>query len=168
MIHIAYCLIKSILSTLYKKILSFHNYRFYCTKTIIEINVMQLLKDYLTKDHKECDSLLAKLENKIHSKEIETAKKDFEEFYQRTIRHFLLEEDILFPEFEAMTGETMGPTQVMRMEHSDMRYQLEELKNIFEKKEISKDLVQEIKNILESLLFILQQHNLKKRITDSL
>jgi len=49
---------------------------------------MQLLKDHLTKDHKECDSLFAKLENKIHSKEIETAKKDFEEFYQRTIDTF--------------------------------------------------------------------------------
>jgi len=123
---------------------------------------MQILKEYLTQDHKECDSLFAKLENKIHSKDVETAKIDFEEFYQRTIRHFIIEEDILFPEFEALTGQTMGPTQVMRMEHSDMKYQLDELKNIFEKKEISKDLVQEIKNILESLLFILQQHNIKE------
>ncbi|GIX42897.1 MAG: hypothetical protein KatS3mg129_2630 [Leptospiraceae bacterium] len=123
---------------------------------------MESLKEYLTKDHKECDEFFAKVENALHSEKIEEAKNAFLEFYQRTKRHFVIEEDILFPEFEAITVNTMGPTQVMRMEHQDMNYQLDVLKSLLEKEKISKEEINEAKNTLENILFILQQHNMKE------
>ena len=40
----------------------------------------------------------------------------------------------MFPIFEEVTGMTQGPTMVMRMEHSQMRGILEDLKADIEKK----------------------------------
>jgi iron-sulfur cluster repair protein YtfE (RIC family) len=42
-------------------------------------------------------------------------------------QHFQKEEEVLFPAFEQSTGNTMGPTRVMRLEHQQMREALAEM-----------------------------------------
>jgi len=123
---------------------------------------MNDLKNYLVQDHKECDGLFSKLENAIYKSDINSAKAYFYDFYRRTKRHFYIEEEILFPEFERITASTMGPTQVMRMEHQDINFQLDEINKLMEQEKIEEKEIAQIQSILENILFILQQHNLKE------
>jgi len=73
------------------------------------------ITQYLTEEHRKCDSVYADVEKAVSEEEWERAEKLFKEFKEKTLLHFQKEEDILFPEFEQRTGIVMGPTQVMRM-----------------------------------------------------
>lgn len=118
------------------------------------------LKEYLTEDHKTCDQLFANLEKSVQNNEKENIQNYFYEFTKRILRHFKIEEEVLFPLFEEKTKNTMGPTHVMRIEHQDILSQIEEIKTLsfdLNKKNLSK-----ILSILETTLFLLQQHNLKE------
>ncbi len=123
---------------------------------------METIKEYLVKEHKLCDEELALLEKNIHSNHILEAKEAFGKFYKNTDKHFRIEEELLFLEFENITQNTMGPTNVMRMEHQNIRLQLEEIKSILEKDTLDKRDLEAIKNIIENLFINLQQHNLKE------
>ena len=63
----------------------------------------------------------------------------------------------MFPAFEEVTGMTQGPTMVMRMEHSQMRNILEDLKADIEKKDKN-----HFFGVSESLMMLMQQHNMKE------
>ena len=41
-------------------------------------------------------------------------------FQDALLHHFAMEEEVMFPAFEARTGMTQGPTAVMRSEHRQM------------------------------------------------
>lgn len=118
------------------------------------------LQEYLTQDHKLCDSYFTKLENSIKKKEVKEIKDYLENFYKRTRRHFKIEEEILFPLFEEKTKANSGPTYIMRIEHQDITQLIEELKQLGN--ELNKKNLEIMENLLESLLIILQQHNLKE------
>jgi hemerythrin-like domain-containing protein len=72
-------------------------------------------------------------------------------------RHFAMEEDVLFPAFEAKTGNTMGPTQVMRMEHEQMRALMNDMERA-----VTAGNDAEYLGLSETLNMIMQQHNLKE------
>ncbi|MFN3605297.1 MAG: hemerythrin domain-containing protein [Leptonema sp. (in: bacteria)] len=118
------------------------------------------LKEYLTKDHKECDQLFANFENSLQKKDFENILKTLDGFTKKTIRHFKIEEEILFPLFEEKTQNTMGPTQVMRMEHQEISFYLEELKKLSEN--LNSNTIHTMLSITETIVFLLQQHNLKE------
>jgi hemerythrin-like domain-containing protein len=63
----------------------------------------------------------------------------------------------LFPTFEAKTGMSMGPTQVMRMEHQQMRALFEDAQAAIESGDTDEYL-----GIAETLLIMMQQHNMKE------
>ena len=63
----------------------------------------------------------------------------------------------MFPTFEEVTGMTQGPTMVMRMEHNQMRSILEDLKSDIEKKDKN-----HFFGVSESLMMLMQQHNMKE------
>jgi hemerythrin-like domain-containing protein len=46
-----------------------------------------------------------------------------------------MEEKVMFPTFEEVTGMTQGPTMIMRMEHDQMRQLLNALQEDLEKKD---------------------------------
>lgn len=71
--------------------------------------------------------------------------------------HLDAEEKTLFPAFEAKTGMTQGPTQVMRMEHGHMRALVERLQRALEAKDAD-----EFAGAAETLLILMQQHNMKE------
>ena len=64
---------------------------------------------------------------------------------------------MLFPAFEAATGMSGGPTQIMRMEHAQMRDLLAQMDAALQQK--NRDA---FAGIADTLLIMMQQHNMKE------
>ncbi|MEW7975981.1 MAG: hemerythrin domain-containing protein [Candidatus Sedimenticola endophacoides] len=65
--------------------------------------------------------------------------------------------DTLVPGFEERTGQTMGPTQMMRQEHIQMRALLGEMGQAVALRDRERYL-----GLAETLMMIMQQHNMKE------
>ncbi len=115
------------------------------------------ITQYLTEEHRRCDQFYADAEKAVSEGRWEEAKKLFSAFKEKTLLHFRKEEEILFPEFEARTGITMGPTQVMRFEHQQVREMLERLEEALRNRN-----KEEFLSVGESLMVLIQQHNMKE------
>jgi len=115
------------------------------------------IKQFMAQDHKDCDLLFAKAENAAAKEDWTTASQAFNEFVQAMERHLGIEEQELFPAFEEETGVVTGPTEMMRMEHDQMRVLFAEMKYAMEQKN-SEDYL----GIADTLLILMQQHNMKE------
>lgn len=73
------------------------------------------------------------------------------------LNHFSMEEEKLFPAFEQHLGHTMGPTQVMRMEHNQMKQLFSEMQQAVKARDDAQYL-----GLSETLMMIMQQHNMKE------
>ena len=85
------------------------------------------------------------------------AQAQFETFANQMERHFDQEDNLLFPEFEKKTGHAGGPTQVMRMEHEQMRVVMHEMRSALDAKD-----AQQYLGLSETFLVLMQQHNFKE------
>src|SRR6218665_1254290 len=117
---------------------------------------MNTISSFLTSDHRACDNEFANLENAIASQDWEESKTQLEKFSADLLHHFDMEEKVMFPVFEEVTGMSQGPTMVMRMEHSQMRNILDDLKADIEKRDKNRFF-----GVSESLMMLMQQHNMK-------
>lgn len=115
------------------------------------------IKQFMAQDHRDCDQLFAKAENAVAKDDWDTASHAFNEFVQAMERHLGIEEQELFPAFEAETGILTGPTEMMRMEHEQMRTLFDEMKGAMEQHD-SDDYL----GTAETLLILMQQHNMKE------
>lgn len=77
--------------------------------------------EYLEGDHRRLDAILHEVERLVGVSSFPKASLRFGEFACGLRRHIDVEEGVLFPDFERMTGMTMGPTTVMRGEHVQIR-----------------------------------------------
>ena len=111
----------------------------------------------MTQDHRDCDLLFAKAENAATKDDWAAASQAFNAFIQAMERHFGVEEQVLFPAFEEETGVLTGPTEMMRMEHDQMRTLFAEMKDTM-KQQNSDDYL----GAAETLLIMMQQHNMKE------
>ena len=118
---------------------------------------METISSFLTSDHRACDEEFANLENTVASENWEESQKQLEKFSLDLLHHFDMEEKVMFPVFEEVTGMTQGPTMIMRMEHAQMRAILEDLKSDIEKKDKN-----HFFGVSESLMMLMQQHNMKE------
>jgi hemerythrin-like domain-containing protein len=118
---------------------------------------METISSFLTTDHRACDEEFANLENTVASENWEESQKQLEKFTFDLLHHFDMEEKVMFPVFEEVTGMTQGPTMIMRMEHAQMRAILEDLKSDIEKKDKN-----HFFGVSESLMMLMQQHNMKE------
>ena len=118
---------------------------------------MTTIRTFMTDDHRHCDDLFAEAEQALGKKNLPAATAAFAHFRGAILAHFECEEKTLFPTFEAKTGMRMGPTQVMRMEHSQMRALLDEALAALERGDAEDYLGQ-----AETLLIMMQQHNMKE------
>ena len=118
---------------------------------------MTTIRNFMTEDHRHCDDLFAEAEQAISKKNFDAAKAAFEHFRNAMLAHFNAEEKTLFPTFEAKTGMSMGPTQVMRGEHKQLR----ELMSVAEAALAARD-ADDYSGTAETLLIMLQQHNMKE------
>jgi iron-sulfur cluster repair protein YtfE (RIC family) len=112
---------------------------------------------YLADDHRRCDRLLAACETAIGSGDWAVADEAATLFRTATLRHFTLEEDLLFPAVEGANLSATGPTNVMRMEHRQIRQLLDDLTGDLRRQDSDACL-----GDLETLHMLSQQHNAKE------
>jgi iron-sulfur cluster repair protein YtfE (RIC family) len=118
---------------------------------------MSTILEFLGSDHHACDDLFASAEAAVAQKNWDSARSLFGEFQTAMARHLAMEEDVLFPAFESRTGMAAGPTEVMRMEHAQMRDLLEEMA-----KAVAAGNQNGYLGLSETLNMLMQQHNLKE------
>ena len=118
---------------------------------------MTTIRTFMTDDHRRCDEFFAEAEQAVGKKNIEAARASFGHFRTAVLAHFDSEEKTLFPTFEAKTGMTMGPTQVMRMEHQQMRDLMSQAQAAIDAGDTDEYMGQ-----AETLLIMAQQHNMKE------
>jgi len=82
----------------------------------------------------------------------------FQSFHDRLEQHLAAEENILFPQFEQATGQTAGPTQMMRLEHNQMRQLLTDMDQAVTDQDDATWL-----GLSETLMMLIQQHNMKEQ-----
>ena len=116
-----------------------------------------IISHYMKGEHRACDEQFAEAEKAIIENDFAKAQDFFVKFAEDTLGHFEKEEKILFPAFEEVTGSKEGPTNVMRYEHEQMRELIGRLAGAVEEEDKDAYL-----SIAESLMILLQQHNMKE------
>jgi iron-sulfur cluster repair protein YtfE (RIC family) len=120
-------------------------------------HTMPSLAQLLGGHHKHCDSLFASAEEAALERRWDEADRSYACFRGELEAHFAAEESHLFPAFEAATGLVSGPTQVMRMEHGQMRDLLVQMSAALGARDATA-----YGGLAETLLILMQQHNLKE------
>ena len=119
---------------------------------------MDSANQFLTQDHRACDLLWAEVEAAADDGDLALTRQRFDHFAAVMERHFAFEESALFPALEDATGmHGMGPTAVMRHEHAQMRQVLQSMTA-----ELAKGNTQGLLDHGDTLLMLVQQHNLKE------
>lgn len=109
-----------------------------------------------TQDHRRCDELWAELEQA--GGDPERARLLWTQFEHAMRQHFAMEEEVLFPALEDATGmHGGGPTQVMRMEHAQMKGMLEQMAA-----DVAGGRLDAALDHGDTLLMLIQQHNVKE------
>ncbi len=118
---------------------------------------MNSIKTFLLDDHRHCDDLFADVEKALALPDWGRAASAFASLNSAMEQHFMAEETILFPAFEAKTGMSRGPTEVMRVEHVQMRALLAAAGQSLRDKD-----AEDYAGNTETLLIMMQQHNMKE------
>lgn len=117
----------------------------------------ETIASYLAADHRRCDHLLAACEEAVSAGAWEATDAAAASLRDAMLRHFGLEEDLLFPQLEQASPMSSGPAQVMRAEHRQMRQLLEDLDQAVRDRDPDACL-----GGLETLHLLVQQHNAKE------
>ena len=115
------------------------------------------ITNFMSDDHHRCDELFAAAEHVVDENDWEKAQGVVTTFLTAMEEHFAMEEEALFLQFEAASGSTMGPTQVMRHEHQQMRQLFAQMQDALQNKDANSFL-----GASETLLILMQQHNMKE------
>ena len=118
---------------------------------------MSIISSYMRTDHRHCDESFSALENIVQGGDAEAIGQALEVFKKDFLTHFAMEEEVMFPEIEAKTGMTMGPTQVMRMEHEQMRHLIVRMEDA-----LSRGDTEQFLGLSETFMILVQQHNMKE------
>ncbi len=118
---------------------------------------MGSIRDFMGDGHRACDELFAAAEEAVAKNDWERARDLSDRFRRATLHHFRMEEDVLFPAFETRTGMSMGPTQVMRGEHVQMRDLMQQMADAAQAGDANAYL-----GHAETLNMLMQQHNMKE------
>ena len=115
------------------------------------------INTFMAAHHKECDEIFARAEQSLANGNWAEGAQQWAEFASELEKHFSREEQILFPEFESVTGMTGGPTQMMRIEHEQMRHLVSEISRSISNRDKDQTL-----GLTETLMITMQQHNMKE------
>ena len=118
---------------------------------------MTSILEFMTQDHRHCDDSFAAVEEKVAAGNWDEAGQNWTIFRNALETHLSREENYLFPAFEARTGNSQGPTTVMRVEHEQMRSLVSEMDEAFVVKDAESCL-----GLAETLMILTQQHNMKE------
>ncbi len=117
---------------------------------------MPSIAEFMQGNHKTCDNDFALTEEAALSGDWEAAQSAFGVFSDEMARHFHMEKVQLFPALMAAGGPG-GPVQVMLMEHEQINDLLRQLAAALNSRN-----AQRYAGISETLLIVMQQHNLKE------
>ncbi len=120
---------------------------------------MSTIPEFMTSKHRECDEIFSVAESAVANEDWQQAKQEWPKFCAELALHLDGEEKILFPAFEQATGMTSGPTQVMRIEHEQMRELVNSLNNALQQQDKKTFL-----GLSETLMVLMQQHNMKEEM----
>jgi hemerythrin-like domain-containing protein len=120
---------------------------------------MSSIPEYMTAKHRECDDYFSEAESAVAKENWDLALEKWQLFANELAEHLGQEEEVLFPQFEQATGMTSGPTQMMCMEHQQMRALVQDLDNALAAKEKNEYL-----GLSETLMVMMQQHNMKEEM----
>ena len=113
---------------------------------------------FFTHDHRTCDAAWAECEEALNANNDARARELWQRYDKAMRRHFDMEEQVLFPAIEQVTNMPgMGPTQVMRQEHAQMRAVLDQMAE-----ELQAGNLEGLLDHGDTLLMLIQQHNLKE------
>lgn len=118
---------------------------------------MQGITQVLEHHHKHCDDAFAAAEAAVIKMNWNEAARLQGAFRTAMQAHFEAEESLLFPAFEAATGNTGGPTEVMRSEHAQIRNLLGAMAEALARKDAD-----DFCGHAGTLVIMMQQHNLKE------
>ncbi len=118
---------------------------------------MTTIAEFLAAEHRGCDEVFAAAEDAANEGDLSRCRADFQEFCKVMEQHFRREEEVLFPAFEQASGNAMGPTRVMALEHRQMRETLTDMASALADGDLENFLGQ-----ADGLLILLQQHNIKE------
>lgn len=118
---------------------------------------MDAILQVMTADHRRCDEFLAEAEEAVARADMHAARQAFAEFARLTEEHFVSEEKLLFPAFEARSGMRFGPTEMMRQEHTQMRDLITAAIEALALGDVDAYCAE-----METLLILMQQHNMKE------
>ena len=118
---------------------------------------MPTITEIMAADHRKCDDSFTQAEECIAAGDWDRGSPLFMTFLSKTEEHFRKEEEVLFPKFEQTTGQTVGPIQVMKSEHTQMRQLFKDMQSALEKQD-----KQHFLGLAETLMMIMQQHNMKE------
>ena len=120
-------------------------------------DIPSTVTDYLENDHRRLDALL---EDALRLNEAESCSKalsPFREFARGLGRHIEIEERLLFPIVESLTGSEAGPTAVMRAEHVEIRCELDRAADRLEAQDAAG-----ARSAFGALRALLSEHNVKE------
>jgi len=118
---------------------------------------MTTIRSFMTDDHRRCDDLFAEAEQAVGKGDWVLASATFGHFRSAMLAHFDSEEKTLFPTFEAKTGMRLGPTQVMRMEHEQLRSLMVDAADALQTAN-----AEDYLGLADTLVIMMQQHNIKE------
>lgn len=125
--------------------------------TSLTESIMPTISTTMSADHRRCDEIFSAAEALVSAGDWSAGGDRFIAFRDAMLNHFSMEEEKLFPAFEQHLGHTMGPTQVMRMEHNQMKQLFSEMQQAVKARDDAQYL-----GLSETLMMIMQQHNMKE------
>jgi len=123
-----------------------------------DIDIESGLAAFFEHDHRDCDARWADVEELLDTQDVDAARPAWQKFNSSMRRHIAMEEEVIFPAFEAaarMGGG--GPTAVMRMEHKQMTGLLDQIGAAMDS-----DDAEQAMDLGDTLLMLIQQHNIKE------
>lgn len=118
---------------------------------------MNNISQVMLAHHRHCDDLFAVAEEAAQMGDWEACDAGCSAFVRDMLAHIEAEENLIFPAFESATGMSGGPTEIMRMEHNQMRELIGQMEVALRNKD-----AETFSGVAETLLILTQQHNMKE------
>jgi len=118
---------------------------------------MKNISDGMQEHHKGCYEQFAIAEDAAGRGDWAACEAAFSRFREALERHFDTEENVLFPAFEQRSGMFGGPTQVMRMEHTQIRSMIAQMEAAVKARDADA-----FCGAADTQLVLMQQHNMKE------
>jgi iron-sulfur cluster repair protein YtfE (RIC family) len=119
---------------------------------------MNRLTEILESHHAACDELLAAAETAADAGDWAGCGAALGRFKANLDAHFSAEESVLFPAFEDASGMRHGPTEMMRLEHAQMRESTRRLGQAAAERDGDA-----FAGNVETLVVLIGQHNMKEQ-----